>query len=105
MDGGGPTPLNRDTVQRSAAQMASQGLRVLAMAYRLLGPHDASREAPELRDLVFLGLQGMNDPPRAGVREAIAGCREAGVRGVMIKGGHAETGRAIGRGLGITTED
>jgi Ca2+-transporting ATPase len=54
---------------------------------------------------VFLGLQGMMDPPRQGVREAIGGCREAGMRVIMITGDHAETARVIGSELGIAGRD
>jgi magnesium-transporting ATPase (P-type) len=54
--------------------------------------------------LVFLGLQGMMDPPRAGVPEAIRGCQEAGIRVVMITGDHAATAQAIGRQLGIADQ-
>ena len=98
----GPVFLDRDEVHRAAAEMASRGLRVLAMAYRVLGepPLDAE-DMPEPEGLTFLGLQGMKDPSRPGVREAIAGCREAGIRVLIITGDHAQTAAAIGRELGI----
>ena len=54
---------------------------------------------------MFLGLQGMMDPPREGVREAVMGCQKAGVRVVMITGDHAVTARAIAHDLGIADED
>jgi Ca2+-transporting ATPase len=54
--------------------------------------------------MVFLGLQGMKDPLRPGVTEAIAGCRGAGIRVLMITGDHAATARAVGRELGIAEE-
>jgi calcium-translocating P-type ATPase len=100
LTGDGPAPLDASVVHAAADALAREGLRVLAMAYRPLGesPHDLSADP---RDLVFLGLQGMWDPPRAGVREAVAGCREAGIRVVMITGDHATTGRAIAHTLGI----
>src|SRR5690606_4217127 len=56
-------------------------------------------------DLIFAGLVGMMDPPRAGVFEAIEGCKAAGMRVVMITGDHAATARAIGHLLGIAGED
>jgi P-type Ca2+ transporter type 2C len=94
--------LSAEEVLHAAQDMAASGLRVLAMAYR---PHPATGERPStLRDpcgLVFLGLQGMRDPPRPGVREAIAGCQQAGIRVLMITGDHVGTARAIGTELGI----
>jgi len=97
----GVVPLDRDAVLRAAGAMASRGLRVLGMAYCRLpnAPEGGVVPAPEA--LTFLGLQGMLDPPRAGVREAIQGCQDAGVRVVMITGDHAETAMAIGEQLGI----
>ncbi|HEX6419005.1 MAG TPA: HAD-IC family P-type ATPase, partial [Acidimicrobiales bacterium] len=98
----GTGPVDRDAVHRAAQHLASEGLRVLGMAYRelpepLAEPHDLGE--PEA--LVFLGLQGMMDPPRSGVRQAVATCREAGIRVLMITGDHAITARAIAQRLGI----
>jgi cation-transporting ATPase F len=102
----GPGDLDRDAVHRAAQSMTSRGLRVLAMASRTLPAAPAEGdELPEPEGLTFLGLQGMRDPPRAGVREAIAGCREAGIRVVMITGDHALTARAIAAELGIGAPD
>ncbi|MFB6172163.1 MAG: cation-translocating P-type ATPase [Haloarculaceae archaeon] len=76
-------------------------------AMRVLGFARATGVAPEanpktLEDgLVFLGLQGLIDPPRPEVRDAIADCRDAGVRVVMATGDNVETARAIGRDLGF----
>ena len=82
--------------------MASAGLRVIGVAYRdtdALGP-DAELE----KNLTFAGLMGLTDPPRAGVKEAVAECRAAGIRPVMITGDHAATAAAIARELGILTK-
>jgi calcium-translocating P-type ATPase len=101
----GPEPLDRERVLDAAHQMASRGLRVLAMAYRRL-PDDHPEVDPaaphEPARLTLVGLQGLMDPPRDGVKDAIAGCRRAGVRVVMITGDHAATARAIAAQLGIT---
>jgi Ca2+-transporting ATPase len=98
----GPIPLDPDAVHAAAQAMAVRGLRVLAMAYRVLPrPPERPEEVPEPDGLVFLGLQGSMDPPRAGVREAIAGCRAAGMRVIMITGDHTATARAIATELGI----
>jgi magnesium-transporting ATPase (P-type) len=101
----GPAPIDRDAIQHASHRLAEAGLRVLAMAYRELPePLDDPTEVTEPDRLVFLGLQGMMDPPRHGVREAIAACRSAGIRVVMITGDHAITARAIAVRIGITDE-
>jgi Ca2+-transporting ATPase len=102
----GPVPLDARAIQEAAARLAARGLRVLGMAYcRLPGAPAGPEAVEEPNDLTFLGLQGMLDPPRAGVREAIAGCWEAGIRVIMITGDHAVTARAIGAELGIAGND
>jgi calcium-translocating P-type ATPase len=98
----GERPLDEQSVHAAAREMASRGLRVLGMAYRRVPGTPES--LPQLGELVFLGLQGMMDPPRAGVLEAIRGCQDAGIRVVMITGDHAETALAIGRQLEIATD-
>ncbi len=86
-------------------QMASQGLRVLGFAYKPLPelPPESSEETSE-RGLVWLGLVGMLDAPRPEVRDAVARCREAGIRPVMITGDHQLTARAIATDLGIAQQ-
>jgi len=99
--------LERERILDEAQVMAGQGLRVLAMAYsdlEALPPGvDVVREHPS--DLTFLGLQGMMDPPREEAREAVARCRRAGIRTVMITGDHAATALAIAKQLGIAGTD
>ena len=83
-------------------EMSRKALRVLAVAAREI---DALPEvlAPETleQDLTFLGLVGMIDPPREEARDAVAVCREAGIRPVMITGDHVVTASAIAKNLGI----
>ncbi|HMM20319.1 MAG TPA: HAD-IC family P-type ATPase [Selenomonadales bacterium] len=80
--------------------MTLGALRVLAAAYRV--EHQANgREDPE-DDLVFCGLIGMIDPARPEARAAIAKCRQAGIKVVMITGDHPNTARAIARELGLS---
>ena len=84
--------------------MAADGLRVIATASRVLDEGEAvpkSLDTPH--DLQFTGLQGMMDPPREGVREAIGQCRSAGIHVMMITGDHPVTAVAIGRRLGPGT--
>ncbi len=86
----------------AAEQMAAEGLRVLAVAYRHWPaiPDLNDTEAAE-RDLVFVGMVGLIDPPRAEAAAAVATCRAAGITPVMITGDHPATARAIARRLGI----
>jgi P-type Ca2+ transporter type 2C len=103
----GVPDLDREAVLEEAHAMATDGLRVLAMAFRDLG---AAAEGPELAQsdpvgLTFLGLQGMLDPPREEAREAVHECQRAGIRAMMITGDHAATALAIARELGIAKPD
>ena len=86
--------------------MADQALRVLAAAQRTYTqmPEEQSPEALE-HDLTFLGLAGMIDPIRPEVKDAIAECKTAGIRAVMITGDHRDTAVAIARQLGILEDD
>jgi calcium-translocating P-type ATPase len=101
----GPVGLDRPTVQAGATGMAGQGLRVLAMAYRPLDDVPTDVDDLPTDGLVFSGMQAMLDPPRPGVREAIVGCHQAGIRVVMITGDHAHTALAVARDLGIAGAD
>ncbi len=104
----GPRPLDRAQIEAAASRLATRGLRTLGMAYGELDAVSASfdhhqelEELLEPRGLTFLGLVGLWDPPRPGVKEAIAECQRAGIRVVMITGDHADTAQAIGALLGI----
>jgi Ca2+-transporting ATPase len=92
----------RQKVMAANESMAGNALRVLGMAYREVRPkeHVADEHAAESQ-LVFVGLAGMIDPPRREVRDAIATCRKAGIRTVMITGDHGTTAEAIAHQLGI----
>ncbi|MGA9856523.1 MAG: cation-transporting P-type ATPase [Solirubrobacteraceae bacterium] len=96
------TAADRDRVDAQVRAYAEQGLRVLAVAQRPLGagPPVPDRAAAE-RDLCFLGLITMFDPPREGVTEAITQCHTAGVRIIVITGDHPLTAAAIARDVGI----
>jgi Ca2+-transporting ATPase len=90
----------RARMLEAGALLANDALRVLAFAARPLERFPAGDEEIE-QDLTFLGLVGLQDPPRAEARESIAKCRRAGIRVVMITGDHPDTARAIARELGI----
>jgi magnesium-transporting ATPase (P-type) len=103
-DGQRTGPVDTQGVSLAAEQMASDALRVLGMAYKDV-PSDVERiEAEDIGDLVFVGLQGMMDPPRDGVMEAVANCKLAGIRVIMITGDHLRTAYAIATKIGIETE-
>ncbi|XP_047931004.2 calcium-transporting ATPase type 2C member 2 [Anser cygnoides] len=84
------TPQQKATYQQEEKRMGSSGLRVLALA-----------SGPELGKLTFLGLVGIIDPPRAGVREAVQVLFESGVSVKMITGDALETAVAIGQNIGL----
>ena len=89
-------------VKRDNARMAGKALRVLSLAARVYHerPADFSDEALE-HDLIFIGLLGMIDPIRPEVKDAVAECRTAGIRPIMITGDQLDTAVAIGKDLGI----
>ncbi len=95
----------REAILRDNDQMAAQGLRVLGFAYRPLSDQPRETLDPNVEtDLVWLGLVGMLDAPRSEVREAVAKCKNAGIRAVMITGDHQLTAKAIAKDLGIAQE-
>ncbi|WP_025764607.1 cation-translocating P-type ATPase [Dyadobacter tibetensis] len=84
---------------------AGQGLRVLFLAYKILDEKPAQITAEMEKDLDFLGMVGMIDPPREEVQEAIAECNSAGIKTVMITGDQPLTAFAIAKRLGMSIED
>jgi Ca2+-transporting ATPase len=118
------TDEDRSKILAEADRMSAQALRVLAICRRvrkgqdppLIDPTASPRSMPPRsmpsahsaeeveRELTFLGLVGMMDPPRAGVKEAVATCRRAGIRAVMITGDHRITATAIAQEIGLWDE-
>jgi Ca2+-transporting ATPase len=101
LSAGGETALDADARQAllaTAQRLAGEALRVLAVARRF----DATPETAE-REMTFLGLVGMIDPPRSEAKGAVKTCEEAGIRPVMITGDHPVTAQAIARELDVLT--
>ncbi|MEZ4441490.1 MAG: cation-translocating P-type ATPase [Polyangiaceae bacterium] len=94
---------DRAVILAAADQMSADALRVLALCRRQLVEVDGNADTVETA-LTFLGLVGMMDPPRPGVREAVATCRRAGISPVMITGDHKITARAIAEEIGMWRE-
>ncbi|MFC1995431.1 cation-translocating P-type ATPase [Chloroflexota bacterium] len=98
---GSTEPLNDSQILEKVDEMAKDALRLLGMAYKTVPKNKSSLEPEDMEGLVFLGLQGMIDPPREEAIEAIRKCKTAGVKSVMVTGDHAQTAKAIARQLGI----
>ncbi len=94
-------PLEAEAVLTRVDKMAQDALRVLGLAYKRVPVDKTYLTSEDLGSLVFLGLQGMIDPPREEAIDAIAKCKRAGIRVVMITGDHARTAQAIARQLRI----
>ena len=103
--GGRAVPITeeqRSHILEENKAMADQALRVLGAAQRVYDERPASNTPEELeRDLTWIGMCGMIDPIRPEVKDAIAQCRSAGIRPIMITGDHKDTATAIARELGI----
>ena len=106
--GGAAVTLEDDGRTRAIAagdELAAEGVRVLGVAARVWPDPDGVPADERLEEgLTFLGIEGMIDPARPEVRQAVATCREAGVRPVMITGDHPLTAAAIARDLGLAGE-
>lgn len=103
---GGIVALDDDWHARIVAAqevMASQGLRLLALAYRSLKPHEHGDGREQAMTLT--GLVGLADPPRPEVPGAIRLCHQAGIKVIMVTGDHPHTGLAIARQIGLATSE
>jgi len=101
-------PLSKDAKDRTlmvVKDMATDALRVLALAYKEI-PSGMKLSSEEIeKDLVFVGIVGMIDPPREEVKDAIAQSKRAGIRVVMITGDHQLTAKAIAEDIGLIARD
>ncbi len=87
--------------QEQINQLAAEGLRILALAQKMV----PIAEVDPYTDLTFLGIVGLLDPPRQSVRPALKECQEAGIRVIMVTGDQAVTARNIGVAVGLTTDE
>jgi len=102
---GAIVPLDSEIVLEAAAEMASQALRVLGLACKDLPGDKKELNAGDMEGMVFLGLQGMLDPPREEAKDSIARCKKAGIRVIMATGDHAQTAGAIAERLGLQSDE
>ena len=103
------TPDRRAAILETNEALAGQALRTLGVAGRwltgeALTAHSAHPDERVEQDLVFAGLIGIIDPPRAEARDAVARAKHAGIRPIMITGDHPRTASVIARELGISTD-
>ncbi len=96
---------DREMARSITESMSEKALRVLAIAYKEIDTVPENPTADELENgLTFMGLVGMIDPPRPEAKEAVAVCRKAGIKPIMITGDHVVTASAIAKELGILQE-
>jgi len=100
------TEEDKRNIRKINEKYSEKAMRVLAMAYRPLEKKsdDYTEEEVE-RDVIFLGLAGMIDPPKEGVDEAIKSCHDAHIRTYIMTGDHSITAKAVGEEIGLTKED
>ena len=95
------SPARREELREKSREMADRALRVLGLAWR---EADENFKTHAEHDLIFVALTGMIDPPREEARSAVAKCKSAGIRPVMITGDHPATALAVARQSGVAGE-
>jgi Ca2+-transporting ATPase len=103
----GVSPLSKAEKERILelnGMMAQDALRVLGLAMRFVEKEDVSHQESEEREMVFLGLVGMMDPPREEALEAVSLCNKIKIKTVLITGDHEVTARSVAREIGIFKE-
>ena len=100
-DDGIQTFSDKTIMKNKNEKMAKQGLRVIGIAYKKINDKPNNIDTNLENDLIFIGLLGMMDPPREGVKEAIQECKNAGIKTIMITGDHKITAKTIAEKIGI----
>ncbi|MCZ0702094.1 calcium-translocating P-type ATPase [Natronobacillus azotifigens] len=101
-------PFNDDwktKLQTANEGFSQQALRVLAFGYKKMNPSTTTLTVEDEQDIVLVGLMAMMDPPREAVYHAVKETKAAGIKTVMITGDHKTTAQAIGKNIGLMTED
>lgn len=88
-------------IEARIQEFAAQGLRVIAIAYKKIPKSEYKKDEDVEKDLVFVGLAAMRDPPRAEVKDAVAKAKRAGIKTVIITGDYGPTAQAIAQEVGI----
>jgi magnesium-transporting ATPase (P-type) len=102
---GRETPLDDEGVREGTAVLAGRALRVIAMAYRPVAPGASVNDEDLYHGLVYAASQGMHDPPREEAATAIADCKAAGIKVIMITGDSGETAKAIAAELRLADDE
>ncbi len=96
----------KEIIRKYNMEMAKDALRVLAMGYKILDHKPTAEDKENLESgLTYIGMVGMIDPPRLEVKDAVAKCKSAGIKTVMITGDHKITATAIAKSLGILEDE
>ena len=90
-------------IESKISEFANEGLRVIAVAYKVLTKNEYSKTKSVEEDMTFVGLAAMMDPPRLEVREAVKKAKEAGIKTVIITGDYGPTAEVVAREVGIVT--
>ncbi|QOV22245.1 cation-transporting P-type ATPase [Anabaenopsis elenkinii] len=99
---GEESPIQPELIYQQVEALAQQGMRVLAFGKKNVSPEQSSLDHEHIATgLIFLGLQGMIDPPRPEVIAAVRACKKAGIQVKMITGDHVTTARAIAQQIGL----
>jgi Ca2+-transporting ATPase len=100
----GPVPIDAPGIAADAAELSSEALRVIAFAWKEIPEEETVFDDTTYHHCVFAGMQGMYDPPREEVRQAITDCKNAGIKVIMITGDHRDTAKAIAEKLKLDDE-
>ncbi|MUV40024.1 Calcium-transporting ATPase [Lentibacillus sp. JNUCC-1] len=98
-------PKDQEQIEEAVNHMAIKALRTIAIAIKPLSKDETPDDVLLEKDLTFIGLYGLMDPPRKEVKQAVKDCKEAGIKTVMITGDHAQTARAIADDIGLLPDD